>query len=391
MIQKLLKLLFIILIATSCQNNPNSKQKSNNINIAKKHKINSIILNEERELLISLPDGYEKSNASYPLLVLTDGKQNLKHVVGSIELLTRTGSIPPIIVIGIVSTNRTRDFSPTFSKNSPGSGNGPKFLKFIEKEVLPFVNDNYRAHNFKILTGHSLGGLFTAYTLMENPNLFEAHIILSPSFWWNKEEFIKKSGPFFRNNKDLDKAIYFSIGKDESSSKWGMRKELSKFVDSLRVNKPNNTRFKHQEFENEGHMSSPLLGTYHGLRWVFSDLLFTDKQAKNYSDELFLLHEKNMKIKYGKQAKQSAEVYVRLASYLSNQKRYNNAITVLKRAVEAYDYDIFLKFNLAKAYEYNQNKDMAINTYKSAIKTSKKYKFAHEERLQKEINRLMTN
>jgi predicted alpha/beta superfamily hydrolase/tetratricopeptide (TPR) repeat protein len=390
MIKLFLKLTLITFIFSSCQTNNkiDSKKESRTIDIATKHVINSTHLNEKRDILISLPDGYEKTNATYPILVLTDGKQNIKHAIGSIELLTRTGSIPPIILVGIVSTNRTRDFSPSASKTSPGSGNGPNYLNFIEHEVIPFVEQNYRAHNFKVLEGHSLGGVFTAYALMEKPELFDAHLIMSPSFWWNNEEFIKKSGEFFRKNPSLSKAIYFSIGKDESSSKWGMRKELSNFVDSLKVNKPKNTRFKHQEFENEGHMSSPLLGTYYGLKYIFSDLIFTDEQAENYTDALFLAHEEKMMTKYGEQAKQSAEIYVQLAGFLSGQKKYKSAITVLTRGVEAYDYDIFLKYNLAKAYENDKNIPRAIETYKAAIATSIKHKFTYEERLQKEIDKL---
>ena len=384
----LFRLLLLIGVISSCQNKATSEKDSNQVSIATTHIINSKILNEDRDIVISLPEGYEKKTANYPVLVLTDGVQNIKHAIGSIELLTRTGSIPPIIVVGVKSTNRTRDFTPTVSKNSPGSGNGPKYLDFIEKEVLTFVKANYRTHPFTILEGHSLGGVFTTYALLEKPDLFDAYLIMSPSFWWNNEEFIKKSGAFFKANPALEKAIYFSIGEDESSSKWGMRKELSKFVDSLKANKPQNLRFKHTEFKNEGHMSSPLLGTYFGLKWIFSDMLYTDKQIENYSDEAFLAHEQKIMNTYGSEAKQSAESYVMLSNYVSSKKKYKSAITILKRGVEAYDYDVFLKYNLAKSYEKDKNIPLAIATYKTAIATSRKHKFAYEERLQKEIDKL---
>lgn len=383
----LLQICGLLLLLISCQQKEITTD-STQVSIATKHTIASEILKEDRQILISLPDGYHKTSANYPILVLTDGEQNIKHAIGSIELLTRTGSIPPIIVVGIKSINRTRDFSPTVSKNSPNSGNGPNYLDFIEKEVLTYVKKNYRTHPFTLLQGHSLGGLFTTYALMEKPNLFDAHLIMSPSFWWNKEEFIKKSGAFFKTNPNLEKAIYFSIGEDESSSKWGMRKELSNFIDSLKANKPKNIRFKHTEFKNEGHMSSPLLGTYFGLKWIFSDLLFTNEQTENYTDAIFLNHEERMMKKYGSQAKQSAEIYVQLSSYLSRKKKYKSAITVLKRGVEAYDFDIFIKYNLAKAYENDNNIPKAIETYEAAIATSIKHKFNYEDRLQKEIDRL---
>jgi len=387
MTKQIITLFTLIVILSSC-NKTESTIELNHISIATTHTIASKILKEDRKVLISLPVGYEKTTSKYPVLVLTDGMQNIKHAIGSIELLTRTGSIPPIIVVGIQSVNRTKDFSPTVSENSPGSGNGPKYLEFIEKEVLPFVDSNYRTHPFRVLEGHSLGGIFTAYALMEKPELFDAHIILSPSFWWNKEEFINKSGTFFKANQHLEKAMYFSIGEDESSSKWGMRKELSNFVDSLKANKPKNLRFKHTEFKNEGHMSSPLLGTYFGLKWVFSDMLYTDEQVKNYTDEAFLAHEQKMIDKYGSEAKKSAEYYVMLSNYVSSKKKYKSAITILKRGIDAYDYDIFLKYSLAKAYEKDKNIPEAIATYKAGIETSKKHKFAYEDRLQKEIDRL---
>ncbi len=384
----LLRLTLVITIISSCQNNATLEKDSHQIGIATKHVISSNILNEDRDILISLPEDYEKTTSNYPVLVLTDGKQNIKHAIGSIELLTRTGSIPPLIVVGIKSTNRTKDFTPTVSKMHPGSGNGPKYLDFIETEVLTFVKNNYRTHPFTILEGHSLGGVFTAYALLEKPDLFDAHLIMSPSFWWNEEEFIKKSGTFFTANPNLEKALYFSIGADESSATWGMRKELSKFVDSLKAHKPKNLRFKHTEFKNEGHMSSPLLGTYFGLKWIFSDMLYTDNQIENYTDKAFLAHEQKMMDKYGLEAKQSAESYVMLSNYVSSKKKYKSAITILKRAVEVYDYDIFLKYNLAKSYEKNNNIPQAIATFKTAIATSIKHKFAYEERLQKEIDRL---
>ena len=67
--------------------------------------LHSTLLREERPIIIALPDGYDTSRATYPVLYLTDGLQNIWHVMGTIEVLARTGSIPPLIVVGIQSTN----------------------------------------------------------------------------------------------------------------------------------------------------------------------------------------------------------------------------------------------------------------------------------------------
>ena len=183
MLNKLLLILSMLFLLLNCQKSPMQDRHTpeKNIQIGTVHKLTSKILNEDREIVISLPKEYEKSEANYPVLYVTDGFQNIEHVSGSVELLTRTGHIPPIIIVGIKSRNRVRDFTYTHSENNPKSGGGKKFLAFIESELIPYIDASYRTNNFKILEGHSLGGLFTASTLLEKPDLFQAYIIMSPS------------------------------------------------------------------------------------------------------------------------------------------------------------------------------------------------------------------
>ncbi|MBD11000.1 MAG: hypothetical protein CMC68_09725, partial [Flavobacteriaceae bacterium] len=153
--------------------------------------LKSIILEEDRPIVISLPMGYNTSKANYPVLYVLDGLQNIKHTVGTVELLTESGLIPPIIVVGIESLDRTRDLTPsnagenvyggTGNLGIPQSGGAPKFLKFLSDELVPYMDSNYRTHPYRILEGHSLGGLFSVYTLMESKDLFDAFIVEAPA------------------------------------------------------------------------------------------------------------------------------------------------------------------------------------------------------------------
>ena len=67
------------------------------------------------------------------------------------------------------------------------------------------------------------------------------------------------------------------------------------------------------------------------------------------------------------------------------------AITVLKRASEAYPKYAMLLKNLAQQYEKTYQIDNAIEAYKSGINISKKLKLGYEEGYQKEIDRLKNN
>lgn len=197
-----------------------------------KQTFNSKLLNEDRPLIISFPNGYNQSNASYPVLYLTDGLQNFWHTIGTIEVLTRTGNIVPMIVVGIESTNRLRDFTLTKSTNFPDSGGGLVFLDFIENELIPYIDSTYRTNSYRILEGHSLGGLFVASSFMSKPSLFNSGIILSPSFWWDNEELTNQVPCFFENNKELSGSLFFGIGKEEG----GMTRFMNNFINSINLN-----------------------------------------------------------------------------------------------------------------------------------------------------------
>jgi len=357
--------------------------------------LKSEVLQEDRPVIISLPIGYNDNEANYPVLYLLDGLGNIKHEIGTVELLTESGIIPPMIIVAIESLDRSRDLTPsnagqdvyggTGDAGIPHSGGAPKFLQFLEKELIPFVESNFRTHSYRLLEGHSFGGLFSAYTLMDKPELFDAFIIQSPALWWNKEEMTVKAKEFFKSNVNLDKSVYFGIGGGDG---WGMRQELIRYADVIKQDTPKNFRWKHEEIGDEGHDDARLLLNYYGLKFVFSDLKASEDLLKNYSDEAFLKGEQNLIDKYGENARRPAGDYFDIMTKLLNDENTLEAITVLKRASEAYPKYAMLLNNLAQLYEKTNQIDKAVEAYKSGIIVSKKLKLGYEEGYQKEIDRL---
>jgi len=360
--------------------------------------LKSKILQEQRPIIISLPLGYENSNANYPVLYLLDGLGNIKHEIGTVELLTDSGIIPPMIIVGIESLDRSRDLTPSNAGQDvyggagnsgiPQSGGAPKFLQFIESELIPFVESNFRVHPYRLLEGHSFGGLFSTYALMEKPDIFDAFIIQAPALWWNKEEMTEKAKGFFKSNSNMDKAIYFGIGGGDG---WGMRQELKRYVQVIEENPRKNLRWKHEEVGDEDHDASRLLLNYHGLKYIFSDLIATEELLNDYSDVAFLKGERELMNKYGQHARRPVSNYVDIALKLLKEENNLGAIVVFKRAVEAYPKYIGLMTNLAKLYEKTKQENKAIDTYKLAIQLSKKLKLGQEDDLKNEINKLKKN
>lgn len=357
---------------------------SNDISIAEELKFHSNILDEDRSIVISLPDGYEDSTARYPVLYVLDGAQNLLHVVGSVEVLTRTGGIPPVIIVGIVGENRARDYTPSAIEGSLGSGGGKNFLNFMASELVPYIEANYRTHPFRVLEGHSLGGLFAVYALMEKTDLFDAHIVMSPALWWNKEEMTARAKHFFKEKGLLNKSVYLSIGSEDG---YGMRQELKRFVEAIEEAKPKGLIWRYQEADGEGHMSAPLLINYYGLKHVFSDLKIPDNLRTSFDKSKFAAHEAGIRKKYGASAKQSSGLYAGLGFELMEQARYEDATAVFGRLVEAYpEYHAYYAW-LGKAYEKNGEYEAALKSYKIAAERTDSRSIALEN-YQSEIDRL---
>lgn len=66
------------------------------------------------------------------------------------------------------------------------SGGAARFLDFIGRDVLPFIESLHPAnpHN-RTLLGHSLAGYFTLWALLSQPGLFRSYAAISPSLWWD--------------------------------------------------------------------------------------------------------------------------------------------------------------------------------------------------------------
>jgi len=403
---KIFKTLLSVFIIAFVQFNINAQisekiELTNNnqlLGLGTQYILKSKILQEQRPIIISLPLGYENSNANYPVLYLLDGLGNIKHQIGTVELLTDSGVIPPMIIVGIESLDRSRDLTPSNAGEDvyggvgeagiSQSGGAPKFLQFMEEELIPYVESNFRTHPFRLLEGHSFGGLFSTYALMEKPDIFDAFIIQAPALWWNKEEMIAKAKIFFKSNSTLDKAIYFGIGGGDG---WGMQQELKRYVQVIQESPPQNLRWKHEEVGDEDHDTSRLLLNYYGLKYVFSDLIAPEELINDYSNRAFLKGERDLMNKYGQHARRPVSNYVDIALKLLKEENDLGAIVVFNRAVEAYPKYIGLMTNLAKLYEKTKQDSKAIDIYKLAIKLSKKLKLGQEEDFKKEIKKLRNN
>ena len=184
------------------------------------HSFRSQILGEKRILNIVLPGQYDKQKA-YPVIYLLDGSVNedIIHISGLVQFFNMMFQMPGFIVVGIANTDRKRDFTfPTSLKDLkekyPTTGGSAAFITFIENEVQPYINSNFKTTGIRYLVGQSLGGLLATEILLKKPWLFSHYFIVSPSLWWNNESLLDESKSLLQKQPDTDLYVYVSVGSE---------------------------------------------------------------------------------------------------------------------------------------------------------------------------------
>jgi predicted alpha/beta superfamily hydrolase len=164
---------------------------------------------------------------------------------------------------------RTRDYTPTDISKSGRQGNADKFLEVIEKELIPFVESNYRADpNFRALGGCSLAGLFPLYVMLTKTELFNAYISISPAVQWDNFYLNKVENFYHNGNNVLPVSLYMTVGEKE-----GLNGPVKKFDEILRSRNYEKFRYKFRELENTYHAGSKPEGFQRGLQFIFEPLL----------------------------------------------------------------------------------------------------------------------
>lgn len=303
----ILMLLLAISFAEGCK--PYRIEPSgNNIIAGTIDSIYSGILKENRKIWIYVPSGDDlTAGQTYPVVYLLDGDAHFYSVMSIIQQMSEVNMnmvLPKMILVGITNTDRTRDLTPThvfrdadvpdssFFRTSGGSEN---FTAFIEKELIPFIGNKYHASPYRVLIGHSYGGLFCVNTLLRHPDLFSGYIAIDPSMNWDQNKILNQAKEIL-SGKDLRGKSFFLSIANQGYSDTDKKKdnaaafELAEYLDS---NRNNNLKFSWKYYKEDNHGSVPLISEYDGLRFILDfynpRLPYTKFREPSYNVDSFLV------------------------------------------------------------------------------------------------------
>ena len=327
--------------------------------------IKSKILNEKRRVWINLPDSYHRTSRKYPVIYKCDaisvrlfGKR-----VNDLRSSSLKKKIPQHILVSIENTDRNRDMYPAQGKNKRIKPGADKFLKFIEKELIPFIESEYRADKFKILMGESNSAMFAIFAFLKKPELFSGYIASSPELDSCFDYFAKTSEATLRSDKIKGKYLYMIHGDRDVKR---VIESVPKYEEILKKNAPKELKWKYEVLKNEGHV--PASSMTKGLEFIYKGYAAPEaiikqgvKKIKEYHSEFN--KKMNHKFKFPNYS------FFKYARILLRKKQKEAALKILSELLERNNEDAAsfqVVLMAARLQRMSNNNEEAIKLYEYA-------------------------
>ncbi|HEV7473073.1 MAG TPA: alpha/beta hydrolase-fold protein [Pyrinomonadaceae bacterium] len=192
----------------------------------------SKILNNDRDVIVYLPPGYDADKRKrYSVFYLHDG-QNLFdgatsfipgqewRVDETAQKLIDAGKIEPLLIVGINNAGKDRidEYTPAKDAKYQAGGKADLYGRMLVEELMPFIDAHYRTRRGAAHTGlggSSLGGLVSLYLSLKYPRVFGRAAVVSPSVWFANKQIVHYVEAL---PKKSNVRIWMDIGTKESGT-----------------------------------------------------------------------------------------------------------------------------------------------------------------------------
>lgn len=234
------------------------------------------------QVYVALPPSYEdQPQKTYPVLYVTDAHYAFPLIR---QIARRMNVDAPVIeehiLVGLsyadndyTTASRTRDYTPSARRGraAGAEGGGPDYQAYLKSEVLPFIEQRFRANpQQRIMLGHSYGGLLGAQIMFSDPELFSAYVLGSPSLWFDNKRMFDIEARYAAANTDLKADVFMYVGEDEhpgakSSNRYDMVADNRLFEQKLRSRNYPSLELKSSVIEAEDHLTVAPIGFMRAL------------------------------------------------------------------------------------------------------------------------------
>jgi uncharacterized protein len=333
--------------------------------------ISSKGLKEKREILISLPESYQKnSKKTYPLLVLLDGDYLIAPFQGALSYGNFWDDLPEMIIVGISQNKNNERFDDCTVDKETGlpDGKGSSFFEFIGGEVVPYMESKYGFSSFKAIAGHDVTAGFINYFLYKDNPIFNGYISISPELSKDMEINIPT------RLSSMPKNIFYYLSVADGDVK--KMKEATKMLNqNISEVKNDHLYYKFDEIPNSSHYSLVLHSIPKALYHFFST--FQPISSSEFQDKILKLeggYVEYLRNKYELSEKTlGIKIPVRINDFraieaaIVKNKATNEFEQLAQIANKYYPKSMLGEYYLARFYEANEDYKRAAKSYQNAF------------------------
>ncbi|WP_336665200.1 alpha/beta hydrolase-fold protein [Elizabethkingia meningoseptica] len=326
--------------------------------------IDSKVLKEQRSIWIHFPVSYNTSNKRYPVLYLLDGEGHFKYVSELTDYLSGydRNRAPEMIVVGIVNVSRSRDFTPGKGNNNASDTTGnSKFFQFVQDELVPYIDQNYKTQPYRILSAHSLAGLFGLYAQARNPHLFRASVLISPVVLYGEtRDILNQYQAALRKNKNISEKIFITLGDEDTRNTDALKNVLTSDASS-------GINWKFQKYNDENHFSVTYKSIFDGLKFIYSNWFIDNYNPTIQSYSELQSHFNKLTDEFGYKVVPPEELVNNLGYRQLRSGNTEEAIIFFKENIRNYPNSWNAYDSLGETCLKKGDKKSAIENYKKSV------------------------
>ncbi len=335
---------------------------------AKYQSINSQILGQERELKILLPRGYsDEEKKAYPVIYVFDGDYLFETIAGNTDYYSYWEDIPESIVVGINQIDTRPDDLLYSEQNSLPIETGSAFFEFVGKELIPFIEKNYKTEAFRVAVGHGETANFINYYLIRNNPIFNAYVAISPDLAPDMTAYLEESLPM------TESKIFYYLATSNNDISYLMKG--AKALDAkLKAVNNKNLFYTFNEFDGPTHYAMPAHAFPKALESIF--FTFQPISKKEYTESLLKLEGspveyltnkyKEIKDMFGIEKQILINDFKAVEAAIKKKEKWDYFEDLSKLARTHYPETVLAKYYMGMYYEKKGEPKKAMKTYQSA-------------------------
>jgi len=270
--QKISFILALVIFTCACSVTDKAENKSPKP-LKHEHRLYAEAIKDSFNISVQLPEKYyEKPDEKYPTVYVLDANFYFPMLAEVVKQYETAGLLPPMILVGIgyqsfaeMDSLRVRDYLypagiPSDEMKTPGGGKN--FNDFITKQLIPHIDTRFRTQaQHRSLLGHSFGGYFTLYALLNqlssNTSAFDNIASASPSLWYNNY-YLNQLTEALKTRKSTNHLTVFLSAGGKEDLQWNIE-PVKKLSQSIAEVKAPDVNLQYSIYNDLDHMDTALI------------------------------------------------------------------------------------------------------------------------------------